>query len=338
MDCFRKEAEQELCKQIFRNAPPQYHVIEIFIQGSIHTSSTSTLAVTNLRETTTLQPVETEPLCPSLQLVKVEFEPSAKQKLYSTAGDIIKFFRCFELDTYMLYLMYRDIMGFYEVSRCNSRYNSKGTVFSYFINIEPLKVLWSFNTATLATRGVILARATPGGRHCYQDFCHMLDRYCRLVAHPLLPAFAAIMEIMDFSDRTVNKQEEIVSQTELKTGFSPWSLDVRYNLAGSAELDSFNEISQQMGASLVELEDIMRQTKVSTQILAFFQDYSNEDCSIICPDADKAAIQAAHQSMSQILLLGRKQLVYSEIYIGYLRERAKNQLTVVCSKTTLKSY
>jgi len=144
----------------------------------------------------------------------VDFESAARQTLYSTADDILHLFRCLELDTRMLYMMYRDIMGFHRMGFRRSTRSPNEVVFNYFINTEPLKVLWSFNTIDLATRGIVLTRVTPGGRACYYDLCQILDQFSRLVAHPLLPAFAAVLDMVAWSDKTINKQEEVVSQTD----------------------------------------------------------------------------------------------------------------------------
>ena len=333
MDVFRMEAEKALGEQIFRNTPSQYDLFEIPSRGSmaIHLPRGS-LPVARLRRGA-FEWAGAESMGPSLKLVKVDFEPATRQILYTTADDILELFRCLELDTYMLYMMYRDIMGFHQVGVRQSVRSPNESVFNFFVNVEPLKVLWSFNTTNLATKGIVLTRVTPGGRACYHDFCRLLEQYSPLIAHPLLPAFAVVLDIVAFSDKIVNKQEEVVSQTELKTGFSPWSLDVCYDFTRPAELDKFSSISQKMGASLVELEDVMRHMKIMQRIITSLQEHGNQYWSAYASEHEKVCIQTAHEDISQVLSLTRPQLEYAELYTGYLRERAKNQLTVVSQQS-----
>lgn len=329
MDIFRNESERALGKQIFQNTPLQYELLEISSRVSTETHLSRGLLQTAKLRRGTLEWADAESTSPSLILVKVDFEAAAQQKLYTTANDILLLFRCLELDTCMLYMMYRDIMGFHQVSFRQSIRSPNETVFNFFVNIEPLKVLWSFNATNLATKGIVLTRATPGGRSCYHDFCRLLDQYSRLMAYPLFPAFAVVLEVVAFSDKIVNEQEEVVAQTELKTGFSPWSLDVRYNFTRLADLDKLSFISQKMGATLVELESVMWYMKTMQRIITSFQGHGSQDWSAYASEAGKAFIHSAHQDISQVLSLIRPQSEYTELYIGYLRERAKNQLSVV---------
>jgi hypothetical protein len=329
MEIFQKGAEKALGEQIFCNTPLQYELLEI-ANDDLTTKrlSRQSLSVADLRRGAT-QWAGADSMGPSLKLVKLDFEPATRQKLYSTADDIFELFRCLELDTYILYMMCRDVMGFHQVSVRQSILSLNESVFNFFINNEPLKVLWSFNTTNLATKGIILTRVTPGGRACYSDFYQLLDQYSHLIVHPLLLAFIVVLETVAFSDKIVNKQEEVVSQTELRTGFSPWSLDVCYDFSRPAELENFSFFSQKMGASLVELEDVLRHTKIMQRIITSLQEHGSHYRLTLSSEPKKICINNAHEDISKILSLIQPQLEYTELYIGYLRERAKNQLSVV---------
>ena len=324
MDIFRREAEKELAEQSFQNRPLQYDLFQISSVDLKSHISGGHLPAAKLerRETDWIGTA-------SLTLVKVVFEPRARQILHTTADDLLELFRCLDLDPYMLYLMYRDVMGYHQVGVRQSIHFPNESVYNFFVNVEPMKVLWSFNPANLTTKGIILPRYTRGGKASCDDFCRLVEKYSPLMAHPVFPAFAAVLEVVAFSDKMINKVQQEVTKTELETGFSPWSLHVLYDFTKPKELDKFIGRSQKMAASLVNLEDVMRQTKMMQRIINALQESRDDFLSGATSDCAKMSMQTAREDIFQVLSLTRPRLEYADLYANNLRERAKNQLTVV---------
>jgi len=324
MDIFRREAEKELAEQSFQNRPLQYDLFQISSVDLKSHISGGHLPAAKLerRETDWIGTA-------SLTLVKVVFEPGVPQILHTTADDLLELFRCLDLDPYMLYLMYRDVMGYHQVGVRQSIHSPNESVYNFFINVDPLKVLWSFNPANVTTKGIVLPRDTDGGKASCDGFCLLVEKYAPLMAHPVFPAFAAVLEVMAFSEKMINKVHQEVSDTEMETGFSPWSLDVLYDFTKPKELDKFIERSQTMAASLVNLEVVMRQTKMMQRIKNSLQESRDEFLTGATSERTKIAMQTAQKEIFQLVSLTQPRLEYAELYANNLRERAKNQLTVV---------
>ena len=335
MDAFRQQAAKTFKEQIFTDRPMQYEVLKIVRQTSGRPALvTETLPVTVLQTSDWIRADSVEP---SLMLIHIEYDAAALQRFHTSEEDMLRLFHDLDLDPYMLSMVYRDNMGYYQLPSRPAIWTTKEAVVAFFINVEPLKVLWSFNTSTCSVKGLILTRKTVGGRVSYRDFCQLLNGHASLIAHPLLPCYCVVLDVMMFCDKIVAKQEEVISMTEAQTGYNPWSAVPDYaSWSNSAEFEDLGSISQKMSGTMVELEDISRHMKIMARILASL---AETDYMTSIVHVNKEAFRVAHEDISQVLSLLRPQLEYTEVYIGYLRERARNQLTVVsdvrCAITVL---
>jgi hypothetical protein len=83
MDVFQSAAEKVIKEQPFQNGPSEYDLIEISSNDSTEPhSSKRVVPVTELRRGTS-EWIGPESTRPSLKLVKLDFEPAGRQKLYT---------------------------------------------------------------------------------------------------------------------------------------------------------------------------------------------------------------------------------------------------------------
>jgi len=261
-----------------------------------------------------------------LSLTRVDFEPSFKPKFHTTATDFLRLFKSLNLPPFALYLISRDIMAFQQLREFDGGATTqKQPLAAYYLNYEALKIVWSYNPTTLSTKGIILTRVTLSGRNAYQQFCDKLDSLSRgdMVYHPLFPMFVALVATIQSIDDRIVAREQSISATELRTPYSPWSLDV----PRADDVNVISECSHKMAAAVVELEDALRHMRLLKTMKLAFEGIGVTEYDI--SEDSQTLAESGGSAMRGTLGLLCNHLEAAETYAGYLRERAKIQLSMV---------
>jgi len=322
MDGFTPASEELFKAQTFGDAPSTHELLEVTqdtLEGHAHTLHVSSTELQNTSQSTEILSGQGSIQNPTIILVKLEYEPKVTPRFHARAADVAHLFRSFQLQPYMLYLVSRDVVGFQQVApstRASAAMN-QSSLSTYYLNYEAMKIIWSYDPQTRNSSGVIFARVTPGGRAAFSQYRSNLRSFCHgeMVYHPLFLLFVAIVSNTQFYDQRVIARERSISTTELKTPYSPWSLDVSVNLMGVKKVNKISLYSSKMAAAVLDLEDVLQHFRMVKNMKSAFD------------EADPLA--PGRESIMEGLELILPRLEYTIIYAEYLRERAKNQLAVV---------
>ena len=258
---------------------------------------------------------------PSFRLAKINFRNNDPNKPWRSPNtskeELLQLWEAFGMEPYQLYLISRCVRGFQQLHLPGSGADKQ----HYFANYDSHCIAWTHDTRSATSSGVIIVRRR-GNKYEYSAIDRWLEAFCAyksLVSHPLFPLLVSTVQIMEFIYVKGEKTQAGIRAVESISGFHPWHDRDRVADGLDAEdLDELSAASRSAGSIVVELEDILRQVRLSRRAAAAFDQAM----------PTTSPMELAEQMVPVVYTL-RQQLDSAEDLILYLRERAKNQLTVV---------
>lgn len=121
-----------------------------------------------------------------------------------------RLFRLFDIDYYILYLMARNVDGFYDPRSSTDR-----NVASFYLHVRNSHmVLWSFNRAQGRIRGIVICR-----QKMIPILLEEMQAYKEVVDHPLMPLLACCGHLLHKIDAEVDTELKAIAKVEQQTGF-----------------------------------------------------------------------------------------------------------------------
>jgi hypothetical protein len=217
------------------------------------------------------------------------------------------------------YMITRDLPGFQ--SFLNDEH-----VPTFYFNEPPYTIVWSYDTKSLASRGLFIYRINDRfpqrGAIAYQD---ILKDHSTLCATPLLPLWVGITQSLLFVEATFHKERQEIREVEAVTLHSPWYRDNK----GWGYIEDTATQSQRITASIVSCADVERHIRSLEVGLEFLHDSHHRawfdalspDQLLIVQDQERK-IEAAADFVAARL----NAIIH---YLEYLQKRARAQLAVV---------
>ena len=264
-------------------------------------------------------------ISPSLKLVR--FPYVVGQKILARWEVFQHVFRSFMLEPLMLRIALRNCASFYELGQCVSSNGHK--VLRYFLNRRSFIILWSYNTGTAATRAIILTRTSEGSRRAYSNFHAKLEIYRNLVYHPTFLPFIAVMEALIYVDEFLKEEVKELRNAEKETGFSHFYRHLpRPDYTAEQELLVFSDMSRLASGTLVGIADMTGHLQTAQVVLDYIINDKVQWKREVYQNT-KSQIERCEKSIIEVSVFLRSQLDSTFRYMEYIKERARNQLTVV---------
>jgi hypothetical protein len=299
MDILRAEAEELL--DAVELSETQYETIQIT------TANTFERRTLNHRD---VQAFIDLPSNTSTKIVRMQYHSEIGIKsLPQLFGHI---WRSFELDPYMIHMFHRNVPGFFQLA----------DKLNFYVNCQAYWLFWCYNASNSSTNAIILSRLSRGGRAAYPRLCARLERYRSLAIHPLFFALVAAQDRIAYMDGFLKEQHQHVGRTEEYTGFSHFHMNKR-RVDPETELDQLSNRSRLASSVLVGLADMMQHFEISSAIVDAL-------CNGINTNTFGADVMQKEAEIKSIATMLRPQLKQRRGYLSYIKERAQNQVTVVC--------
>jgi len=269
------------------------------------------------------------PQCiPTLRLVTLHIihplasETWAPPTLNAARDDILQLWKLFNLDPTALHLLCHGIRGLNQFPP--DPVDPAADVLHFMFSSYTYCVIWAFSPKTQTTSGVIVTRPDTSAKTAHVDhWWQALQSQAAIARHPLCLFLVSAMEAVERTFRGTMLCQGRINHLERLTGFNPWNL----GLSRLTELESvpmsLEELSlssRGMGAVMVSLEDFSRQARLLRQATEHATRLGIID---LVPESSVIA------DVTSAINLLQQQMASWEVRIDYLRERAKNQLTVV---------
>ena len=360
MEGLHKQALRALSQVQFAPAPNEHELITIANPSDPQPTRVSL----PLPDILTKFQESSSPL-PAIRLVKLHITHPPLGRavepiiLNAAKNDILQLWEQFEMDASLFHVLSKGVRGFYQhhstasptisPSGPNSGTNRR----THFVICSYTYCLaWTYSQQTQITSGVMILR--PGnhlGRIDFEEWFQALEMQIPIARHPLCLFLVSTMQTMHLATVGAQGAQSLINDIEWRTGFYPWTPfyrrrflnrttthDVEDDDASSPErrnflpsstvpsnmtLDELSLSSRNIGAILVFMEDHFRQIKaLQTAADAFAEPGVGVH--------DSSALAAEEESIRVALRLLRQQMDSAYMRLNYLRERGKNQLTVVC--------
>ena len=273
---------------------------------------------------------------PTLCLVKLRIlhptldQLSGAHSVNASQDEMMQLWSLFDLDPTALHLLTKGIQGFNQHRPLS--WDQDADAFYFMASSYAYSIVWTYRVATQRTSGVVVMRHKNIAGRDFELFWESLQNQTGIARHPLCPFVALAMQTMDTVYRGTLESQGQVASVEFLTGFSPFHIDGTssgYNTTTAnpqkpsdtdRSLETITISSRKVGAVLVHLEDDARQLRslqraTDSLVQAGFPAIPNHT-------GEAAEVASAIQTL-------RQQMGSWEIRINYLRERAKNQLTVL---------
>jgi hypothetical protein len=151
-------------------------------------------------------------LVPSSLLKIVIIEQSDNLRLAVHRTTFRELFRLFRLDDYLLYLIIRNVDGFYDP---NPSQSSQEEISSYFLHVRAsYMLLWSFSRQESNTKAILLSRLP-----LIDPFVEELQVNQNLACHPLTLLLVCSGHLLQKIDQDVNDELRTIANVEQVTGF-----------------------------------------------------------------------------------------------------------------------
>lgn len=304
---------------------------------------------------------------PAIRLVKLHIRHPHLLKaldpplLNTSKEDILRLWDEFNLEPTIFQLLTKGIQGYYQQHETKSQTGERQS--HYLFCSYVYCVIWTYSPHRKTTNAVMLVRPEDHlGRVDFDQWLNVLAMQTSLAHHPLCLFLATIMQTMQVATAGAKGAQALINDIEWKTGFYPWMpVSTPYNLVrghiirerlpdigslagdglvstslpeshrlipsnsspSNMTLDELSIASRNIGAVLVMLEDHTRQLKqLQLAIEAFTSNKTN-------PSSEEE-----EESITQALRLIGQQIESYIMRLHYLRERGKNQSTVVFNLMT----
>lgn len=271
---------------------------------------------------------------PALRLVKLRIlHPTfdtltGPYSINASQEDMMDLWALFDLDPTALQLLTKGIQGFSQHRPL--AWDAAAQAFYFMASSFTYSIVWTYRVSTQSTSGVMVMRHKDiSGRH-FELWWDALCAQATIARHPLCPFLALTMQTMQVASRGTLECQGQVASVEIMTGFGPFhgagtDPGGQPTLLIQLPLDKVTLASRNVGAMLVLLEDDARQLRCLQRIT----DSLAQAGYVNIPGSVGEAAEVA----TAVGIL-RQQMDSGEILINYLRERAKNQLTVLFNLTT----
>ncbi|KAK0624154.1 hypothetical protein B0T14DRAFT_554111 [Immersiella caudata] len=340
MEGIHKQTHARLKELNFLPVPGEHELITISSAGATPTRARQSVSQT--LETCRRQRY----IPPVLRLVKLCVLHPTLDKLTDAPSlnvshdEVLQLWSLFDLDMTALHALTKGIQGFnqhrpfdWDTAKTSKALYFMASSFTY-------SVVWTYHVATRSTSGVVILRRADIARRDFQRFCESLEAQAGISQHPLCLFIALLMQTMDAMYRGTLHCQGQIANAEFVTGLSPFQdPDIspsstadspdRNSSAGDQNLDRITQASSTIRDVLVHLADDARQLSgLQSAVRSLLQaGFTNVPCYLSHTGA-QGHQQAAEDVTCAIQSL-RQQMDLWEIRIKYLRERAKNQLTVL---------
>lgn len=234
----------------------------------------------------------------------------------ASKGEILRLWQAFNLDPTPLPLIGQGIWGVNQFPPVS--WDSKADAFHFMISsLNTYYLIWTYHPRSRTTNGVILVRTGAPGRDDFEAWFEALQAQVSAVGHPLCLFIASAMEALQRTFQVTLQCHGLISDIEARTGYSPWlpAHGAGFEPMGVGELF---EASRNIGVVLVSLEDFARHVKL---LRAAIDRAGGGGFVDLLGDDGVGMASAVH--------ILREQMRDWGVRIDYLRERAKNQLSVV---------
>ena len=182
----------------------------------------------------------------------------------------------------------------------------------------------------MSTKAIIITRTSSSNDKAFSSLVPRLDHYKKSANHPLFLAFVAAVDAIYYVDRCFQRQVDGIRHVEEQTGFSPFHLGKPLNHhTTEEELLELSEMSRTASSILVSVADMTQHLQCVRVVLEALTQKQTTWKSAI-PEETKALIENTDQDISQASLILHSHVESDFEYADYLRERARNQLAVVC--------
>lgn len=327
MDAFKADAEQHFEDLVFKEpAHGQYHVLNI--TSSLTNNKDSKLEDKTFNEVELRnfidRPTTANSDSATTRIVHLYYHQD--RGVTSTASAFRHTWQSFNLDPYMMYMAHWNVPGFFQLPFKDSPAADQDRFLKFHTNCQAHFMMWTYDTKTLSTNGVLLSRDSPGGPAAYPTVHSHLKRYSGLSGHPLFLALAFALERIAYIDRFLKIQHKRIGRAEKYTGFSHFHIDKPLSpiLDAEAELIQLSNHSRLASSVLVGLADMMQHLQSSEATLNAILSFELTPSLAGIDGVARRDIEIKH-----IAKLLDPQLKQRFNYVNYLKQRAENQLTVV---------
>lgn len=307
--------------QEFSQSATEYDTIRIFPSDQNDTSYI-TVVVSEEELLSTFSQTASNASFKLVRIIHADYSP-----LQVKNTTFIALFKSCKLDSYMLYLLSRNVYGFYrfESNRIAAAGGEQGD--SYFLNTSLSTTMWSFNRSTRQTRAILLTKNNYGKRNArerFQAFQAILASFKHSFTSPCLLAAAACVEWSQYIDDTIGKEVEDIRDVEAKTGHGNWTTPTS---KGEFGLDEISNCSRRVGKCLATLSNQGRHLAFMDEICEFVVRMGSGEHT----ENDGIGSEARNSSNALTLVVDQlsEQIKWARGTITYLSERAKAQSSVV---------
>lgn len=265
----------------------------------------------------------------SLQIVRIvhsDYSPLQIPKV-----TFIALFKLFKLDPYMLYLLSRNVYGFYRFEGAHGGEELEAKVFdSYFLNTSLSTILWSFDRAAMRTRALLLTKDNRGKRNSqerFQSFQKLIGSLKEAVHSPRLLAAVACIEWIQYIDITTSKLIEDIREVETKTGHGNWTTPGGH---GNFNPDDISNSSRKIGRCLSTLSNQHRHLSIAASLCEFINQESPIEQSA---SSTESGFHTGDISLAPVAAQLSAQIKWAKDTVAYMVARAQAQSSVVSSST-----
>jgi hypothetical protein len=324
MDALRAEAEQQLQDLLFVSANNQYNISHISSSLTDHKDTKFEDKVLNEADLRSFIDCSTPKSdIVSTKIVHMYYHPD---RGVTSAPSIFRhLWHSFHLDPYMVHMFSRNVPGFFQLPFASP---PDDRLLNFYINCQAHWMLWTYDTEDFSTNAILLSRDSPGGPAAYPMVHAHLERYNGLSGHPLFLALVFALERIAYIDRFLKEQHKRIGRVEKHTGFSHFHIDKALPPIRDAEeeLAQLSELSRLASSVLVGLADMMQHLQSSEAMLNAILSFG------LTPSM--SGIHGIVRRDTEIKLIAKlidPQLKQRFGYVNYIKQRAENQLTVVCT-------
>ncbi|KAK5064752.1 hypothetical protein LTR84_000586 [Exophiala bonariae] len=327
MDTFRADAEQLLQNLLCKEPTDgQYHVLDI--RSSLINDKDTKLedktfddaALRNFIEC----PKPTNANSTTTRIVHLYYH---QDRGVTSASSVFQHtWRSFNLEPYMMYMAQWNVPGFFQLPCIDSPSGDHDRFLKFHANCQAHFIMWTYDTKTLSTDGVLLSRDSPGGPAAYPTVHSHLKRYSGLSGHPLYLALMFALEKIAYIDRFLKIQHKRIGRAEKYTGFSHFHIDKPLSPILDAEeaLNQLSDHSRLASSVLVGLADMMQHLQSSEMMLDAILSFELPTALAGINGVVKRDVE-----IRRIAKLLEPQLKQRFNYVNYIKQRAENQLTVI---------
>ncbi|KAM7185673.1 hypothetical protein V8F20_011697 [Naviculisporaceae sp. PSN 640] len=368
MEGFRKQGVSDLSQLWFLPRPNEHELI------TVNDSEPPVRVPLPLHEILQRFQGEQSGSSPAIRLVKLHIrhpqlfdlalDPPA---LNASKEEILQLWDEFDLDPTVFQLLTKGIQGYYQQHDAKSR--KTGVTKSHYLLCSYVYCLiWAYSPQTKHTDAVMLVRPEDHlGKIDFGQWLSALALQTSLAHHPLCLFLTTIMQSMHVATAGAKGAQALINDIEWKTGFYPWmpvpmpyylirghvarehsssatDLIAGHDMGSSSHqkqrfipstnhprnltLDELSIASRNIGAVLVMLEDHCRQLKQLQLAIEAFTNTKRKTS----PHSEEEEEEI--ESIGQALRLITQQIESYNMRLHYLRERGKNQSTVVFNHMT----